>query len=55
MKTTEEQPKKIETVLKTEDLFGDSDILNKMEKKEVKVNYKGFEIQAFGEEDENKK
>ena len=55
VKAAEEQPKKVETVLKTEDLFGDNDILNKLDKKEVKVNYKGFEIQGFGDEDEKKK
>jgi hypothetical protein len=54
VKVAEEQPKKIETVLKAEDLFGNTDILNKMEKMEVKVNYGGFEIQAFGEDEKKK-
>jgi hypothetical protein len=54
LKVVEEQPKKIETVLKAEDLFGNTDILNKMDNKEVKVNYAGFEIQAFGDDEKKK-
>ena len=42
--------KKIETILKTDDLFGDKDILNKLDKKEVKVNYKGFNIQTMDDD-----
>ena len=47
-----EEPKKTETVLKADDLFSSNDLFMKMDKKELKVYYGGFEIKTFGDEDD---
>ena len=50
-----EDPKKIETILKADDLFGSNDLFAKMDKKEVKVNFQGFSIQTYSDDEEKPK